>query len=157
MKNRQKGKRFTDFGDVRKEIEAETDRMTGSNKGISPIPINLRVFSPNVLNLTLVDLPGMTRVAVGDQPKDIENQIRDMLYQFITKDSCLILAVSPANTDLANSDAMKIAKVWIDVAIVGHDSTCRGLLRPVLAASKISLAAAPAIHLVVAPSAALKV
>ena len=105
-----KGKRFTDFGDVRKEIEAETDRMTGSNKGISPIPINLRVFSPNVLNLTLVDLPGMTRVAVGDQPKDIENQIRDMLYQFITKDSCLILAVSPANTDLANSDAMKIAK-----------------------------------------------
>ena len=84
--------------------------MTGSNKGISPIPINLRVFSPNVLNLTLVDLPGMTRVAVGDQPKDIENQIRDMLYQFITKDSCLILAVSPANTDLANSDAMKIAK-----------------------------------------------
>jgi len=105
-----KGKRFTDFADVRKEIEAETDRMTGSNKGISPIPINLRVFSPNVLNLTLVDLPGMTRVAVGDQPKDIENQIRDMLYQFITKDSCLILAVSPANTDLANSDAMKIAK-----------------------------------------------
>ena len=49
-------------------------------------------------------------MAVGDQPKDIENQIREMLYQFITKESCLILAVSPANTDLANSDAMKIAK-----------------------------------------------
>ena len=47
---------------------------------------------------------------MGDQPKDIENQIREMLYQFITKESCLILAVSPANTDLANSDAMKIAK-----------------------------------------------
>ena len=105
-----KGKKFTSFADVRSEIEAETDRMTGSNRGISPIPINLRVFSPNVLNLTLVDLPGMTRVAVGDQPKDIEQQIREMLYQFITKDSCLILAVSPANSDLANSDAMKIAK-----------------------------------------------
>lgn len=105
-----KGKRFTDFSEVRKEIEAETDRQTGSNRGISPIPINLRVFSPNVLNLTLVDLPGMTRVAVGDQPVDIENQIRDMLLQFIARDSCLILAVSPANTDLANSDAMKMAK-----------------------------------------------
>ena len=105
-----KGKRFTDFSEVRKEIEAETDRQTGSNKGISPIPINLRVFSPNVLNLTLVDLPGMTRVAVGDQPVDIEAQIRDMLLQFIARDSCLILAVSPANTDLANSDAMKMAK-----------------------------------------------
>ncbi|XP_060921370.1 dynamin-3 isoform X4 [Labrus mixtus] len=105
-----KGKKFVDFDEVRSEIEAETERITGSNKGISPIPINLRVYSPNVLNLTLIDLPGMTKVAVGDQPVDIEHQIRDMLMQFITKESCLILAVTPANTDLANSDALKIAK-----------------------------------------------
>ncbi|KAJ0057888.1 hypothetical protein NL108_003038, partial [Boleophthalmus pectinirostris] len=105
-----KGKKFVDFDEVRAEIEAETDRITGSNKGISPVPINLRVYSPHVLNLTLIDLPGMTKVAVGDQPVDIEFQIRDMLMQFITKESCLILAVTPANTDLANSDALKIAK-----------------------------------------------
>ncbi|KAF7689211.1 hypothetical protein HF521_012564 [Silurus meridionalis] len=105
-----KGRKFVDFDEVRLEIEAETDRITGSNKGISPIPINLRVYSPNVLNLTLIDLPGMTKVAVGDQPQDIEFQIRDMLLQFIMRDSCLILAVTPANTDLANSDALKIAK-----------------------------------------------
>ncbi|KAM9769109.1 dynamin-2 isoform 3-T3 [Menidia menidia] len=105
-----KGRKFVDFDEVRMEIEAETDRLTGSNKGISPIPINLRVYSPNVLNLTLIDLPGMTKVAVGDQPQDIEHQIRDMLLQFITKESCLILAVTPANTDLANSDALKISK-----------------------------------------------
>ncbi|XP_054599577.1 dynamin-2 isoform X3 [Nothobranchius furzeri] len=105
-----KGRKFVDFEEVRMEIEAETDRLTGSNKGISPIPINLRVYSPNVLNLTLIDLPGMTKVAVGDQPPDIEHQIRDMLLQFITKESCLILAVTPANMDLANSDALKIAK-----------------------------------------------
>uniref|UniRef100_A0A3Q2VPN5 Dynamin-2 n=1 Tax=Haplochromis burtoni TaxID=8153 RepID=A0A3Q2VPN5_HAPBU len=105
-----KGRKFVDFDEVRQEIEAETDRLTGSNKGISPIPINLRVYSPNVLNLTLIDLPGMTKVPVGDQPQDIEHQIRDMLLQFITKESCLILAVTPANTDLANSDALKIAK-----------------------------------------------
>lgn len=64
----------------------------------------------SVLNLTLIDLPGMTKVPVGDQPVDIEQQIRDMLLQFITKESCLILAVTPANTDLANSDALKMAK-----------------------------------------------
>lgn len=52
----------------------------------------------------------MTKVPVGDQPIDIEHQIRDMLLQFITKESCLILAVTPANTDLANSDALKMAK-----------------------------------------------
>ncbi|XP_039542667.1 dynamin-3 isoform X6 [Pimephales promelas] len=105
-----KGRKFVDFDEVRQEIEAETDRITGSNKGISSIPINLRVYSPHVLNLTLIDLPGMTKIAVGDQPPDIEHQIRDMLMQFITRESCLILAVTPANTDLANSDALKVAK-----------------------------------------------
>ncbi|XP_058861367.1 dynamin-1 isoform X2 [Acipenser ruthenus] len=105
-----KGKKFVDFEEVRMEIEAETDRITGSNKGISSIPINLRVSSPHVLNLTLVDLPGMTKVPVGDQPADIEHQIRDMIMQFVTKENCLCLAVSPANSDLANSDALKIAK-----------------------------------------------
>eukprot|EP00952_Eustigmatos_sp_NYUAD-ZCMA_P002753 12033-Eustigmatos_ZCMA.PRE.1 len=51
----------------REEIRRETDRMTGKNKGISERSINLKVFSPNVLNLTLVDLPGITKVSVGDQ------------------------------------------------------------------------------------------
>ncbi|KAJ8038664.1 Dynamin-1 [Holothuria leucospilota] len=105
-----KGKKFTDFNEIRQEIEAETDRITGSNKGISNIPINLRVYSPHVLNLTLIDLPGMTKVPVGDQPPDIEFQIRSMVFEFITKENCLILAVSPANSDLANSDALKVAK-----------------------------------------------
>uniref|UniRef100_A0A671V015 Interferon-induced GTP-binding protein Mx n=1 Tax=Sparus aurata TaxID=8175 RepID=A0A671V015_SPAAU len=105
-----KGKKFTDFDDIRKEIEAETHRLTGSNKGISSVPIHLRIYSPHVLNLTLVDLPGITKVPVGDQPADIEYQIRDMIMQFICKENCLILAVTPANTDLANSDALKLAK-----------------------------------------------
>ena len=63
-----------------------------------------------VLNITLIDLPGLTKIPVGDQPVDIEQQIRDMLMQFITKDTCLILAVTPANTDLATSDALNLAK-----------------------------------------------
>jgi len=55
-------KRFTDFNDIRKEIEAETFRAAGQNKGISKLPIHLRIYSPNVLDLTLVDLPGLTKV-----------------------------------------------------------------------------------------------
>uniref|UniRef100_A0A2M4BDH6 Dynamin n=1 Tax=Anopheles marajoara TaxID=58244 RepID=A0A2M4BDH6_9DIPT len=106
----QKGKKYTNFDEIRGEIEAETDRVTGSNKGISNIPINLRVYSPHVLNLTLIDLPGLTKVPIGDQPADIENQIKGMIFQFIRKETCLILAVTPANTDLANSDALKLAK-----------------------------------------------
>lgn len=52
----------------------------------------------------------MTRVPVGDQPADIEAQIRTMVLEFVSKPNSLILAVSPANSDLANSDAMKMAK-----------------------------------------------
>ena len=63
-----------------------------------------------MLNLTLIDLPGLTKVPIGDQPIDIEMQIRNMIMTYITKDSCLILAVSPANSDLANSDALKLSK-----------------------------------------------
>uniref|UniRef100_A0A7E4ZUD2 Dynamin n=1 Tax=Panagrellus redivivus TaxID=6233 RepID=A0A7E4ZUD2_PANRE len=102
--------KYTDFDQVRKEIEDETDRVTGANKGISDLPINLRVFSPHVLNLTLIDLPGMTKVPVGDQPADIEHLIRDMILRYITRESCLILAVTPANSDLATSDALKLAR-----------------------------------------------
>lgn len=67
-------------------------------------------YVSTVLNITLIDLPGLTKVPVGDQPADIEQQIKDMLFQFITKETCLILAVTPANTDLATSDALQIAK-----------------------------------------------
>jgi replication fork clamp-binding protein CrfC len=62
------------------------------------------------LDLTLVDLPGLTRVAVGDQPKDINEQIRKLLLKYIRKQNTIILAVSPANQDLANSDAIQLSK-----------------------------------------------
>lgn len=56
-----------------------------------------------------MDLPGITKVPVGDQPSDIEARIRTMIMSYIKLPSCLILAVTPANADLANSDALQIA------------------------------------------------
>lgn len=58
-------KRFTDFHEIRKEIEQETFRVAGQNKGVSKLPISLRIYSPYVLDLTLVDLPGLTKVRAG--------------------------------------------------------------------------------------------
>ncbi|EJF62618.1 Dynamin central region-domain-containing protein [Dichomitus squalens] len=104
------GQKFYDFNKIREEIVRDTEAKTGKNAGISPLPINLRIFSPNVLTLTLVDLPGLTKVPVGDQPRDIEKQIRDMLLKYISKPACIILAVTAANTDLANSDGLKLAR-----------------------------------------------
>ena len=88
---------------------SETNREAGGNKGVSDKQIRLKIFSPNVLDITLVDLPGITKVPVGDQPSDIEARIRTMIMSYIKLPSCLILAVTPANSDLANSDALQIA------------------------------------------------
>ncbi|XP_028095599.1 dynamin-related protein 3A-like isoform X3 [Camellia sinensis] len=104
------GKRFYDFSKIRLEIQAETEREVGYNKGVSDKQIRLKISSPNVLNITLVDLPGITKVPVGDQPSDIEARIRKMMMSYIKQEACIILAVSPANSDLATSDALQMAK-----------------------------------------------
>jgi dynamin 1-like protein len=104
------GEKYYDFNKIRDEIVKETESKTGKNAGISPAPINLRIYSPTVLTLTLVDLPGLTKVPVGDQPRDIEKQIKDMVLKQISKPNAIILAVTAANTDLANSDGLKLAR-----------------------------------------------
>lgn len=104
------GQKFYNFNKIRDEIVKDTELKTGKNLGISNQAINLRIFSPNVLTLTLIDLPGLTKVPVGDQPKDIEKQIREMIVKYITKPNAIILAVTAANTDLANSDGLKLAR-----------------------------------------------
>lgn len=91
------------------------------------------------MDLTLVDLPGITKVAVGDQPADIEDQVRTMILNYIKQENCLILAVSPANSDLANSDAIKLAKevdpeglrtlgVLTKLDIMDHGTDARNIL-----------------------------
>ncbi|XP_055048682.1 dynamin-1-like protein isoform X4 [Misgurnus anguillicaudatus] len=105
-----KNKIYTDFDEIRQEIENETERISGNNKGISDEPIHLKVFSPHVVNLTLVDLPGITKVPVGDQPKDIELLIRELILKYISNPNCIILAVTAANTDMATSEALKVAR-----------------------------------------------
>lgn len=125
------GERFTTDDAIRAEIEADTARVCGANKGLHPQPINLRLHSPNVPNLTLVDLPGVTKNPVrrcpthaqqharqvmcrprqvGDQPADIGQQITDMVLDYVQRPNCIMLAVTAANTDLANSDAIAIAR-----------------------------------------------
>ena len=99
-----------DFSAIRDIISAETDSIAGTSKNISPEPIRLRIHSPNVAPLTLIDLPGLVRNPVGDQPRDIDRQVSAMVRQFITPESTLILAVSAANADIATSDGIQLAQ-----------------------------------------------
>lgn len=100
---------YTDFQKIREEIDAETARHCGP-RGISLTPIRLSVFSPNVLNLTLVDLPGLTKVTVPGQPADLPDQIRKMALQYVANPNAIILCVSAGNSDLATSDGIQLAK-----------------------------------------------
>eukprot|EP00257_Ricinus_communis_P021189 XP_015580615.1 dynamin-related protein 1C isoform X1 [Ricinus communis] len=103
-------KRIADFSLVRKEIQDETDKMTGKSKQISSVPIHLSIYSPHVVNLTLIDLPGLTKVAVEGQPESIVKDIENMVRSYVEKPNCLILAITPANQDIATSDAIKLSR-----------------------------------------------
>lgn len=101
-------KKFTNFNEVRKTIDVVTDQVCGKNKIIVDKPIVLNVFSKSCPNLTVIDLPGITSIPVGDQPKDIYQITRSMALNYITEESAIILCVIPANQDLATSEALKI-------------------------------------------------
>jgi dynamin 1-like protein len=60
------GEKFYDFGKVREEIELDTDRVCGRNRDISSVQIMIKIYSNKVVDLTLVDLPGITKVPTGD-------------------------------------------------------------------------------------------
>jgi len=107
------GKRYYDFAQIRTEIVRDTDRLAGTgamSKGVSANPIHLKIYSPKVLSLTMVDLPGLTKVAVQGQPEDIAEQILQINIQYGSNPNAILLAVTSANTDLASSDALKLAR-----------------------------------------------
>ena len=79
-------------------------------QGIIHEPVHLKIYSPKVLTLTLVDLPGITKVPIGDQPEDIEHQIREMCLHYISNPNSIILSITAANTDIATSEALKMAR-----------------------------------------------
>lgn len=105
-------KKFTDFNEVRAEIERQTDEVAGKNKGIINDPIVLTIYATGAPDLTLIDLPGITRVPVkgSDQTEDVEKLTRDMTLHYIKDPRTIILAVLPANQDMSVSDALQMAR-----------------------------------------------
>ena len=105
-----KGTKFTDFIKVRETIEALTDEVCKTNKNIVDKPIVLNVYSKTCPDLTLVDLPGVTRVPIGDQPRNIEQITKDMCRRYAEDPLTIILCVIAANSDIATSDGLMLAK-----------------------------------------------
>ena len=107
-----KDKKFTEFSEVRKAIEELTDKVCGEKKGIVDKPIVLTINAPTCPDLTLIDLPGITRIplAGSDQPKDIEKITTMMAHRYTCDPRTIILCVVPANADMSTSDALKMAR-----------------------------------------------
>ena len=105
-----KGIKFKDFVKVRETIEALTDEVCGKDKNILDKPIVLNVYSQTCPDLTLVDLPGVTRVPIEGQPYNIEEITKNMAIRYIEDPLTIILCVIAANSDIATSDGLKLAK-----------------------------------------------
>ena len=103
-------KKFINPDEVRANIEMLTDKVAG-NKSISADPIILNVFGPQIPDLTVIDLPGITKISVGDQPQNIEQLTKDLVRKYCEDPGALILCVIPANIDLATSESLQFARL----------------------------------------------
>ncbi|XP_076879385.1 interferon-induced GTP-binding protein Mx3-like [Brachyhypopomus gauderio] len=99
-----------DPAEVEKKIREAQDKMAGIGVGISDDLISLEIASANVPDLTLIDLPGIARVAVKGQPENIGDQIKRLIRKFITKQETINLVVVPCNVDIATTEALKMAQ-----------------------------------------------
>ncbi|XP_069001838.1 interferon-induced GTP-binding protein Mx [Embiotoca jacksoni] len=104
-------KEIEDPADVEKMIRQAQDEMAGVGVGISDDLISLEIASPDVPDLTLIDLPGIARVAVKGQPENIGDQIKRLIQKFITKQETISLVVVPCNVDIATTEALKMAQM----------------------------------------------
>jgi GTP-binding protein EngB required for normal cell division len=108
----QKDVKYTDFDKVREKIEKLTDEVAGKNKGIVDDPIILNVYSNSCPDLTLIDLPGITRIplANSDQKEDVEKITKNMAATYCKDPRTIILCVVPANQDMSTSDGLQMAR-----------------------------------------------
>ncbi|TYI99286.1 hypothetical protein E1A91_A13G006300v1 [Gossypium mustelinum] len=91
-------------------INNATDEVAGPGKSISNIPLTLVVRKDGVPDLTMVDLPGITRVPVHGQLDNIYEQIRDIIMQYITPKESIILNVLSATVDFSTCESIRMSQ-----------------------------------------------
>ncbi|CAF4195164.1 unnamed protein product, partial [Rotaria sp. Silwood2] len=120
-------KKINDLTKIADEVTRLTSEIAGTGFNVSPRPIYLTVYKRDILyDLTLIDLPGITRNAVPGQAEDIHQQILNLINEYIQPPTAIVLHVIPASVDFTTSESMKLAKVF--------DPSCQ---RQLIAASKI--------------------
>lgn len=100
--------KITDFSQIQKTL-TDLNLAVPEADCVSDDPIQLRISSPNVPDLSLIDLPGYIQVEAFDQPTELKVKIQELCEKYIQPPN-VILAISAADVDLANSTALRASR-----------------------------------------------
>jgi replication fork clamp-binding protein CrfC len=100
--------KITDFSHIQRTL-IELNLAVPDSECVSDDPIQLTISSPHVPDLSLIDLPGYIQVVGHDQPVELKQKIADLCDKYIQPPN-VILAISAADVDLANSTALRASR-----------------------------------------------
>lgn len=100
--------KITDFSHIQRTL-TELNLAVPDSQCVSDDPIQLTISSPHVPDLSLIDLPGYIQVVGHDQPAELKQKISDLCDKYIQPPN-VILAISAADVDLANSTALRASR-----------------------------------------------
>ncbi|KAJ5902053.1 hypothetical protein N7495_002581 [Penicillium taxi] len=100
--------KITDFSQIQRTL-TDLNLAVPAKDCVSDDPIQLTIYSPNVPDLSMIDLPGYIQVAGHDQPLELKQKITDLCDKYIQAPN-IILAISAADVDLANSTALRASR-----------------------------------------------
>ncbi|SLM36430.1 mitochondrial dynamin gtpase [Lasallia pustulata] len=100
--------KITDFSHIQKTL-TDLNLAVPVADCVSDDPIQLSIYSPNIPDLSLIDLPGYIQVSGHDQPAELKQKIADLCDKYIQPPN-VILAISAADVDLANSTALRASR-----------------------------------------------
>jgi len=100
--------KITDFSHIQKTL-TELNLAVPDSECVSDDPIQLTISSPHVPDLSMIDLPGYIQVVGQDQPLELKQKIADLCDKYIQPPN-VILAISAADVDLANSTALRASR-----------------------------------------------
>lgn len=103
---------LNDLNMIGSRIVQLTNSLAGAGVSVVNSPISLTVYRAYSPDLTLVDLPGITRNPVGNQPKTIYHDIINMIKYYIEPEESIILNVMPCSIDFATAECVMLSKQY---------------------------------------------
>ncbi|ROW15900.1 hypothetical protein VPNG_02536 [Cytospora leucostoma] len=102
------GLKTTDFSSIQRTL-TDLNLAVPDSDCVSDDPIRLSIYSPTVPDLSLIDLPGYIQVVGQNQPLQLKQKIAELCDKYIQPPN-VILAISAADVDLANSTALRASR-----------------------------------------------